>query len=299
MNFDKYFSSYLYKHQIVVIPTIGEFTLDKAIQVNEGKDGEEFFPTVGISFTYNKIATVEPAFVKFIKGLLPKPISLIESDIEDYALQITDWLNIGKPYTINGIGTLIKLHDGAIEFSVGKSKVENIADIVASVAQKETNYESLVTKNKKNVELNLKKLLIVFGSLILLATLIWLGIFLYKKSFVHAIKPVVVDSIKAPVRNPIQTTLQPPQKENTTTVITTDTVRYKMYFLASKYKEKADKLFDYWSKLEKVNRDELIVNDTMRYRLFFYKKAVPKDTAILKDKLAIYFKHAIDIEPAQ
>ncbi|MEI2708105.1 MAG: hypothetical protein V9E96_03695 [Chitinophagaceae bacterium] len=298
MNFDKYFSSYLYKHQIVAIPTIGEFTLDKAIQANEAKDGEEFFPTEGISFTYNKYATVEPVFVKFIKELLPKPISLIESDIEDYALQITDWLNIGKPYTINGIGTLTKLHDGAIEFSVGKPKIENIADIVASIAQKENTYESLVAKNKKSVELNLKKLLAIFGSLILLAIVVWLGIFLYKKRFVHATKPVVVDTVKAPVRNPIQTNLQP-HKESTTNIVTTDTVRYKMYFLASKYKEKADKLFEYWSKLEKINRDELIVNDTMRYRLFFYKKAVPKDTAILKDKLAIYFKHAIDIEPAQ
>ena len=298
MNFDKYFSSYLYKHQIVAIPTIGEFTLDKAIQANEAKDGEEFFPTEGISFTYNKYATVEPVFVKFIKELLPKPISLIESDIEDYALQITDWLNIGKPYTINGIGTLTKLHDGAIEFSVGKPKIENISDIVASIAQKENTYESLVAKNKKSVELNLKKLLAIFGSLILLAIVVWLGIFLYKKRFVHATKPVVVDTVKAPVRNPIQTTLQP-HKESTTNIVTTDTVRYKMYFLASKYKEKADKLFEYWSKLEKINRDELIVNDTMRYRLFFYKKAVPKDTAILKDKLAIYFKHAIDIEPAQ
>jgi hypothetical protein len=131
-----------------------------------------------------------------------------------------------------------------------------------------------------------------------LAIVVWLGIFLYKKRFVHATKPVVVDTVKAPVRNPIQTNLQP-HKESTTNIVTTDTVRYKMYFLASKYKEKADKLFEYWSKLEKINRDELIVNDTMRYRLFFYKKAVPKDTAILKDKLAIYFKHAIDIEPAQ
>jgi hypothetical protein len=282
----------------VAIPTIGEFTLDKAIQANEAKDGEEFFPTEGISFTYNKYATVEPVFVKFIKELLPKPISLIESDIEDYALQITDWLNIGKPYTINGIGTLTKLHDGAIEFSVGKPKIENISDIVASIAQKENTYESLVAKNKKSVELNLKKLLAIFGSLILLAIVVWLGIFLYKKRFVHATKPVVVDTVKAPVRNPIQTNLQP-HKESTTNIVTTDTVRYKMYFLASKYKEKADKLFEYWSKLEKINRDELIVNDTMRYRLFFYKKAVPKDTAILKDKLAIYFKHAIDIEPAQ
>ncbi|HPH22858.1 MAG TPA: hypothetical protein PLW32_03155, partial [Chitinophagaceae bacterium] len=247
MNFDKYFSSYLYKHQIVAIPTIGEFTLDKAIQANEAKDGEEFFPTEGISFTYNKYATVEPVFVKFIKELLPKPISLIESDIEDYALQITDWLNIGKPYTINGIGTLTKLHDGAIEFSVGKPKIENISDIVASIAQKENTYESLVAKNKKSVELNLKKLLAIFGSLILLAIVVWLGIFLYKKRFVHATKPVVVDTVKAPVRNPIQTNLQP-HKESTTNIVTTDTVRYKMYFLASKYKEKADKLFEYWSK---------------------------------------------------
>lgn len=298
MNFDKYLAAYLYKHQLVVLPSIGEFTLDKAIHVEEGKTAEEFFPTEGVYFKYNKYATVQPEFVQYIKTLLPKPISLIESDIEDYTLQITDWLNIGKPYTIVGIGTLTKLHDGIIEFSVGKSKVENIADIVASIANKETTYESLVIQKKKGVELNVKKLLIIFGTLILLSILGWLGIFLYKKNFTNTTKPAVADSIITTARNPIQTNL-PAKNISINTTATTDTVRYKMYFLASKYKEKADKLFEYWSKLEKINRDEAIVNDTMRYRLYFYKKAVPKDTATLKNDLAIYFKHAIVLEPAK
>jgi hypothetical protein len=291
MNFDKYFASYLYEHQVISLPNIGEFHLDKPIDFLREDEKINFYPQAGIHFTYKRSAMIQTEFVQYIRSFFPaKPVSLVESDVKDYTLQIVDWLNIGKPYTIEGIGTLTKLQTGQIEFSFGVSKIENISSIVASIAHKESSFEGLVVEPTKKNSINFKRLALILATVVIIGLVIW-GVSFYVNQSKQNDLVEKKDTIIAPV--------------NTTEIIAkpitpiTDTIRYKIYFLASKYKEKTDKLFAYWSKLEKVNRDELLVNDTMRYRLFIYKKTVPKDTAELKKKLAVYFKHAITVELAQ
>ncbi|MCU0320964.1 MAG: hypothetical protein MUE72_01035 [Chitinophagaceae bacterium] len=299
MNFDKHLATYLYEHQFISLPGIGEFRLDNPIRFGNEEEKKNFFPSEGIHFTYNRKATTQPEFVQYIRSFIAKPVSLIESDVEDYALQIVDWLNIGKPYTIEGIGTLTKLQTGQIEFSLGVSKIENISSIIASIAHKESSFEGLVVETNQKSNINIKRLALILATVLIIGLVIW-GVSFY----VNQSKQNVVEEQKDTlITTPVNATeiIAKPNVDTGAkpTTLITDTVRYKMYFLASKYKEKTDKLFAYWSKLEKVNRDELLVNDTMRYRLFIYKKAVPKDTAIVKKKLAVYFKHAITIELAQ
>ncbi len=298
MNFDKHLATYLYEHQFVSLPHIGEFRLDKPISFLNEEEKRNFFPAEGIHFSYNRKAVVQAEFVQYIRSFIAKPVSLIESDVEDYALQIVDWLNIGKPYTIEGIGTLTKLQTGQIEFSVGVSKIENISSIIASIAHKESSFEGLVVESAKKNNINFKRLGLILIAVAVIGLVIW-GVSFYLNQSKQNDLVEKKDTIIAPVN--ITEIIAKPNVDTVAKPITpiTDTVRYKMYFLASKYKEKTDKLFAYWSKLEKVNRDELLVNDTMRYRLFIYKKAVPKDTAELKKKLAVYFKHAITIELAR
>lgn len=295
MNFDKYFATYLYEHQFISLPNIGEFTLDTAINFANEEEKKNFFPLEGLQFSYNKKATIQPEFVQYIRSFITKPISLIESDIQDYTLQIINWLNLGKPYTIEGIGTLTKLQNGKIEFSVGVSKVENISSIISSIANKESNFEELIIDNSNRINaIKTKKTLLVFLFLFFFLLVFWIinyyiGSSKQKIAQTNSSGNIINDTVKKAVTKVIDT--------NTIAVFkVSDTIRYKMYFLSSKYKEKADKQFAYWSKLEKINREEQLINDTIHYRLFIYKRAVPKDTTYLKISLSKYFNHAITIE---
>lgn len=295
MNFDKYFATYLYEHQFISLPSIGEFTLDKAINFANEEEKKNFFPSDGLRFSYNNKAIIQPEFVQYIRSYITKPNSLIESDIEDYTLQIINWLNIGKPYTIEGIGTLTKLQNGKIEFSVGVSKVENISSIISSIANKESNFEEFIIDNSNRINaVKTKKTLLAFIYFFFFLFVFWIinyfiGSSKQKSAQTELPENILNDTVKKVVAKVIDT--------NTVAVFkVSDTIRYKMYFLSSKYKEKADKQFAYWSKFEKVNRDEVIVKDTMRYRLYIYKKAIPKDTTDVKISLSKYFNHAITIE---
>lgn len=295
MNFDKYFATYLYEHQFISLPNIGEFTLDKSIKFANEDEKKNFFPLEGLCFTYNKRAIIQPEFVQYIRSFITKPNSLIESDIEDYTLQIINWLNLGKPFTIEGIGTLTKLQNGKIEFSVGVSKIENISSIISSIANKESNFEDLIIDNSNKINaIKTKKTFWAFMFLLFFLLIFWITSYIInlsksKNTQTTSSGNIVNDTLEKVVAKVVDT--------NTIAVFkASDTIRYKMYFLSSKYKEKADKQFAYWSKLEKVNRDEVVVNDTIRYRLFIYKKALSKDTTDLKISLSKYFKHAITIE---
>lgn len=296
MNFDKYFATYLYEHQFISLPNIGEFALDKSINFTNEEEKKNFFPLEGLSFSYNRKATIQPEFVQYIRSFITKPISLIESDIQDYTLQIINWLNLGKPFTIEGIGTLTKLQNGQIEFSVGVSKIENISSIISSIAHKESNFEGLIVEQsyKKKLTSN-KNLIFTIIIFTLFGLLVWVISYFVNQSKNNDAQLVIIDTTvvhETPQTNvPIIT-----DTTGTTVLPIMDTVRYKIYFLSSKYKEKADKQFAYWSKFEKVNRDEVFVKDTMRYRLYIYKKAIPRDTTDVKISLSKYFKHAITIE---
>lgn len=296
MNFDKYFATYLYEHQFISLPNIGEFTLDKKISFVNEEEKKDFFPQEGIHFNINKKAITQPEFVQYIRSFIAKPISLIESDIEDYTLQIINWLNIGKPYTIEGIGTLTKLQNGEIEFSIGTLKVENISSIISSIANKESNFEGLVVETaiQKNA-INTQKIGLIAVAILAVVLVVWAVSYFLNQSKENQLQEV---QQQVAIVTDTTSTITPTTVDTTGLAVTSinDTIRYRMYFLASKYKEKADKQFAYWSKLEKVNRDEVIVNETLRYRLFIYKKALPKDTTDLKISLAKYFKHAITIE---
>jgi hypothetical protein len=294
MKFDKQLATFLYEHKYLPLEGIGEFTLDEKFMLPVESDKGFSFPTQGINFTYNKKTKVTPELTEYLKQKLSKPISLIISDLEDYTLEINNWLNIGKPCTIEGIGTLTKLQNGAVEFSIGYSKIENISSIIDSLSKKESDYSSF---NPPKKSYDTRKIGIAIFGFILLAGLIaaiWAVVPIIKKRLAVKKEIVPLGEIKK------TDTAIPVVKIDTPLVVKpiNDTIRYKMIFLATLSKEKADKVYDAWIKFTAVNRDSATMNNALFHRLFIYKRALPIDTLKVKQQLELYFKHAITIEAA-
>ncbi len=292
MKFDKLLANYLYEFKELSLNGIGRFELDETFQLPADSEKGIQYPTQGIIFIYDRHAGVPDELKKYLSSQISKPASLIVSDLEEYLLQIKNMLNLGKPCTIEGIGTLTKLNDGSFEFSPGTFKVEKISSIVAAIANKETDFE--ITKPPTKTY---KKSLLVAGAFIIIFGLIlgagW-SIYKYWKGDQSAITDTAT---QLEVKDTLpQTTAIQSQAIINSEPAKQDTVRYKMFFLASKYKEKANYLFKQWSKTDKVNMDSAIMNDTLRYRLFIYKKVLPADTGKIKKQLEIYFKHAVFLE---
>lgn len=294
MKFDNHIVAYLYQHKTLSLKGIGEFNLDSSFKLKEDGKNDYFFPEGSISFTYQKNTITTPEFFTYLKQHFTKPVSLIASDVEDYLLQIINLINIGEKITIEGLGTLYKQQNGTIAYYAGKSKVENIVAIVEALSKRETQFDTL---HIASPTLNKKKLIntiVAFIAFILVVIGTWLMILFNKNKTKQPNTVNINPNATTNINKTNEDTIKSKPIINTTK--SNDTVRYKMYFLATKYRYKADSIYAYYNRLTKINRDSVVIKDTLRHRLFIFRKATPKDTIAVKKKLAIFFNHAIIIE---
>ncbi len=290
MKFDKHFAAFLYEYKYLPLQGIGEVRLDDNFQLPPDAEKNIFYPADGINFIYNKKEEITDEFKVYLKSKIAKPVTLIVSDLEEYILQINNWLNIGRAYTIEGVGTITKVQTGVIEFTSGVSKAEKISTIVTALANKESEYQS--SGKKQNKKRGLVIGLAAIAVLAVIVAIIWAAFnFMQGNDKSKAVVAVTnkVDSVEK---------IQSPANTNTVQTVI-DTVRYKMYFFRTKYRDYAFEKLNTFDKSDKVNMDSAKVIDTIRYRLFIYKKVKPMDTIAVKKMLEGYFKHAIELEPTQ
>lgn len=119
MKFDDHFAAFLYENKSLKLEGIGTFTLDDKVRIPAEQEKEIYYPVEGLEFHYNPKSITDENIIKFLVKRLGKIEPLIRSDVEYYLSHIKQFLNIGNPYTIEGIGTLIKTSQGTYEFTPG------------------------------------------------------------------------------------------------------------------------------------------------------------------------------------
>lgn len=119
MRFDDQLAAYLYEYKTLRLEGIGTFTLDSKVNVPLEQDKEVYYPIEGLSFVYNPKASTDEEIITYLVKKLHKIQPLIRSDLEFYLANIKQFINLGKPYTIEGIGTLSKDNYGVYEFTPG------------------------------------------------------------------------------------------------------------------------------------------------------------------------------------
>src|SRR6185437_3216209 len=112
-------SQYLYQTRKLDLPGIGSFTLDAAAVIPQQTDRMGQVPASGITFKNANIFTPDDALITYIKEHTGKMKSLAAADLDFYLTTGRQLLNIGKPFFIEGIGTLIKNKEGLFEFTPG------------------------------------------------------------------------------------------------------------------------------------------------------------------------------------
>jgi len=116
----------LYQTRKLDLPGIGSFTLDAEAVIPQETDKIGQMPATGIQFKNVTIATADDALVNFIKQHTGKMKSLAASDLDFFLTTGRQLLNIGKPFYLEGIGTLTKNKDGRLDFAPGEYMVARI-----------------------------------------------------------------------------------------------------------------------------------------------------------------------------
>lgn len=176
-------AQFLAKHKRLDLPGIGFLTLDDSI-VQEPEAGITK-PIAGIiSFQQKPTPRESPELVKFIAGETGKQKALASSDLESYLELAQQFLNIGKPFMLEGIGSLSRTRDGILEFTPGQLIPEVMRDNPARDSQlsQETHpdYKSILyhTKATGNWKKPVAFLLVIAG----IAFAVWGGYTIYKKT---------------------------------------------------------------------------------------------------------------------
>ncbi len=119
-------SQYLYQTRKLDLTGIGIFILDAEAVIPQETDKVGQMPATGIQFKNVNVATPDDALINFIKEHTGKMKSLAASDLDFFLTTGRQLLNIGKPFYLEGIGTLVKNKDGRLDFTPGEYMVARI-----------------------------------------------------------------------------------------------------------------------------------------------------------------------------
>jgi hypothetical protein len=305
-------AQYLYTNKRLDLTGIGSFTLDpSAIVVSEGNK-QRSAVLEGISFESNPLQKESPDLINFISVTAGKMKALAASDIDSYLQLVHQFLNIGKPFTFDGIGTIVKLKGGGFDFIPGVALPEKLKDAVRAESSTNSGKEESTKKydsflNKSNNTTSWRKpvaaVLIVCG----IGLAIWGGYIISKKkapdTVAAATQPTVEPAVQAPL--PIDSTQlkeNQPQVEDSqeittaseplnTTVAAADSYKYVLEVANGK------RAFQRYNQLRtNLWEVKLETKDSLQYKLYMLLPALNSDTTRILDSLTVMTGKRVYIE---
>jgi len=288
-------AQYLYLNKRLDLPGLGSFILNPTAVPDEetGKQGKHT-QLEGVSFESNVSIKEVPELIRFISSQTGKIKALATADLESFLEVAQQFLNIGKPFSIEGIGTLEKSSTGEFSFTAGQSlptslKEHNIKDSSASAASEEPipDYKSIFYTRKGKPKW--KKPFAFFLLMAGLGLAIWGGYTVYKRTTAKN-KQVTTEVKKeqtVPVQHPVDSIIT-----ITDTVIETRQIipppppvatgNYK-FIIETAARERALSRF---TRLTKFGLDvKMETTDSAIFKIFFILPASIADTARMVDSL--------------
>ena len=124
-------AEYLYQNKKLELPGIGVFHLNQS-NISE-EDNEKHIRFTGespISFEADPSIKQSPDLINFISLQTGKMKALAAADLDSHLELAQQFINIGKPFLFEGIGSLVKIKSGRYEFVSGLVENEKIKEFV-------------------------------------------------------------------------------------------------------------------------------------------------------------------------
>lgn len=283
-------AEFLYTHKRLDLPGIGSFMVGSGVDDTDSDRSIKIENGEGVLFENNTKIKQVPDLVNFIAKATGKIKALAAADLDSHLELAKQFLNIGKPFLFEGIGTLTKQQTGNFSFVAGAMLPERVKEQVTKETAEGMEAEEPVTGFKtifynKKAKTNPKKTLGILLMLAGLAFAIWGGYTIYKKTISRKNAP--------PVENTETETAQPvtepvPVKDSIVPAIPNilPAGNYK-FVVETADKPRALKRF---TLLKGYGIDiKIETKDSLAFRLFFILPASPADTTRLRDSLQRFY----------
>jgi hypothetical protein len=292
LKLENLLAPYLYQHKKLNLPGIGTFEADSAANTPEAA-------TQNIRFIQNIIAQPDDEFIEYIKTRTGKMKPLAISDLESYLMLSKQFLNIGKPFQIEGIGTLQKMKDGSFQFTREEyvpARAEGTA-LENAKAEKRLENKEGETLDKSGAQ----RALILLALIATIALIGWGGYYLYERNTIGETTDTEINSITS---IPDSVAMQNIQPDSSMLIKDTGTVKpdsamtgvaipalpgnIKFILETTSNKARALARFIY---INKINNNIHLETkaDSSLFKIFVTLPATQADTSRIKDSLNAWY----------
>jgi hypothetical protein len=279
---------HLYLQKQVTLQGIGTLFLNPSVALPIEGQKDFVMPDNAFTFEYNLKAGEDEALINYIIQQTRKMKSLAIADLESYYIISKQFLNIGKPMVIEGVGTIQKSQTGEYQFISGHFITPKIEDIPRQLKEKTEDTVSFESESKQdNSRRNI--LVLFFAVVVALAAL---GIYYFVSNKKAPANEVTEQLLPPPIDTIKIDTLKKPTIDTSITspppvIIKKDSFSFKIvikdYPTAAAVNKAFAKLTDYGHKVF------ILRIDSTNYKLVMPFSTVLSDTTRAKDSLRIFF----------
>lgn len=282
MKIEQVLVQQLYSHKKITLQGIGSFSLNSSVSLPVDSEKGTVLPENAVAFEYNPKAGEDEALIDAIVVHTKKIKPLASADLDSFLMLGRQFLNIGKPFTIEGLGTLDKAQTGELIFLPGQFVTPKIE---APKALKENEYEEksgLFPDYDTEVNNSGRKTLWIITTIILLGAAAWAAYyFFYKKTSQEIVN-------ETPPQQVATDTLPAARKD---TVIVpapvTDGYTFKIVFKVTKDKQEAVRTLAKYK--EYGHKVIMYSTDSVTYKVAEPFTLPISDTTHVKDSLNRYY----------
>ena len=271
MKISPLLAQFLIKNKQLSLAGLGRFTLNDSGEIN---------------FQHDASVKEDPELVNFIAENTGKMKSLVASDLDSNLELARQFLNIGKPYLFEGIGTLSKNKFGTIEFVQGnylqeknKENAGDGRDKTSTTENSFTDYEEMFSPRKPKAPAT-KSIITWLVAIAGLSLAVFGGYIVYTKTKNKKETVVVKEDIQ-----PIIPTDTLPKKADSTALITKPVDTSGMYSFVIEKAARQRAFFRYNYLKENLIDVKMDTKDSVLFNLYFLLPSTPADTARKRDSL--------------
>lgn len=173
-------AEYLFTNKQLSLPGVGTFQMEEPVPADP--DDRKQQPLPKIAFLSDPSTKETTELVRFISEKTGKMKALAASDLNSFLEIMHQFLNLGEPFMIDGIGNLVKLHSGQYDFSQGKVVNEKIKDFTKPETG-ESFKESIpgYSKTSRSLKSGIRYLLPILLAIAGIVVAVWAGYKIYQK----------------------------------------------------------------------------------------------------------------------
>jgi hypothetical protein len=294
---------YLLQKKFLHIQGLGSFNLGK-VEIAGEDPKDTIIPEGAISFSVDPKVKEDPALIDFISSETGKIKPLAASDLDSVIIQAKQLLNISKPFTIEGLGTLQKNMRNEIEFIpfVASDKNEQGGrsdkrkDEFQDAIHFDDNYLKPLRRNDDRSR-NLTMATLLFLGLGIIG---WVGYYFYQKASIDEVLMSSISLSSAPSRDTIS-------QSNNTTQPQADTLNKTLPLSPVEISDdefnvvvevaKKNRAFKRFADLKEWGHKVILyTSDSINYKIAFPIKAPLADSIRYRDSLSHFFGRKVWIE---